>query len=218
MRLYCAASPPGAPLIVQGVRIDWPLGDACKMGSTPDSSVIATTPPDAPELSDVATIMTASPFCKSVRLEAGILEIACCKSPPCPPAPPRPAPPLAPGPPGPRGAPPLSPLLCSKADPPAGADGADPAPPPGAPLAFVPAGGVSEPPFNLAAILCAIGAGNFLNCDVCEIRTTTGFFVTKSCTVIMFVPASIELIVPEIFRNEPDTTSSAVSSPPSALF
>jgi hypothetical protein len=28
MRLYCAASPPGALLIDQGVRIDWPLGEA----------------------------------------------------------------------------------------------------------------------------------------------------------------------------------------------
>src|ERR1700722_4820096 len=113
MRLHCAASPPGAPLIVQGVRIDWPLGEACKIGSTPDSSVIATTPPTAPELSDVATIITASPFCKSARLDGDILETACCKPPPSPPAPPRPpAPFAAPAPPGPRCAP-VSPLRCS---------------------------------------------------------------------------------------------------------
>src|SRR5580704_11978863 len=160
MRLHCAASPPGAPLIVQGVRIDWPLGEACKIGSTPDRSVIATTLPDAPVLSAVATIITASPFCKSVRLEGGILEIACCKSPPCPPAPPRP-PPFAPGPPGapcPRAAP-VSPLRCSSAEPVAGAAGAEPAPPPGAPPPLAPAG-ASDPPFNRTAILCAIGAGS----------------------------------------------------------
>src|ERR1700722_4446247 len=226
MRLHCAASPPGAPLIVQGVRIDWPLGEACKIGSTPDSSVIATTPPGAPVLSDVATIIPASPFCKAARLEGGSLGIACCKAPPCPPAPPRAAPPFAPVPPfapaGPRGAP-VSPLRCSSAEPPADAAGADPAPPlappPAAlPPALAPTGASPEPPFNRAAILCAIGAGSFRNCDVCEICTTTGFFVTRSCTVIVFVAASIELIVPEIFRKEPDTTSSAASSPPSALF
>src|ERR1700742_4336017 len=113
MRLHCAASPPGAPLIDQGVKIDCPLGDACKIGSTPDNSVIATTPVELPELSDVATIITASPFCKSAKFDAGILEIACCKSPPCPPAP---VPPRAP--PAPR-CPPASPLFCSSAEPPA---------------------------------------------------------------------------------------------------
>src|SRR5437868_8960756 len=45
--VHCAAaSPPGAPFKLQGVRMDCPLfGEACRMGSTPASNVIAVTPP-----------------------------------------------------------------------------------------------------------------------------------------------------------------------------
>ena len=56
--------------------MDWPLlGDACRIGSTPASKVMAVTPEVCG--SDVATIMTASPFRKSARAAAGTRLSAC---------------------------------------------------------------------------------------------------------------------------------------------
>src|SRR5260370_20314990 len=48
------------------------------MGSTPPSSVITVDGPLAPP--SVATIITASPFCKSANAAAGMRLIICCRS------------------------------------------------------------------------------------------------------------------------------------------
>src|SRR2546423_10309381 len=64
--------------------MDWPVGDACRIGSTAASTVIAVTAPlSAP---DVATTMMASPLLRSARVAAGIRAITCWRSdgPPCP--------------------------------------------------------------------------------------------------------------------------------------
>ena len=58
--------------MLQGGRIiDWapPLGEASRIGSTPLSSVIAVTAPDA--FPAVETIITASPFWRSARVARG---------------------------------------------------------------------------------------------------------------------------------------------------
>src|SRR6266704_472665 len=75
-----AASPPGALPRLQGVRIveALALGEASRMGSTPPSKVIAVGAPFGPP--SVATTMTASPFCKSARVAAGMRLIAGCRS------------------------------------------------------------------------------------------------------------------------------------------
>src|SRR6266702_6304183 len=97
-----ASSPPGVLPRLQGVRIveALALGDASRIGSTPPSKVIAVGAPFGPP--SVATTMTASPFCKSARVAAGMRLIACCRSGAPPPAglPIPAAPPPAPGPPG----------------------------------------------------------------------------------------------------------------------
>ncbi len=49
------------------------------------------------------------------------------------------------------------------------------------------------------------------------IFTATIFLLNRSCTEIVLVAGSIAVMGPAIFRNEPDTISSAVNSPPSAL-
>src|SRR5689334_16469350 len=93
------ASPPGASLKLQGERIVEALlfGDACRIGSTPPSSVITDGTPLGPP--SVARIITTSPFCNSARVAAGMRLMACWKS-PLPPAPlPGPAGPFAPAPP-----------------------------------------------------------------------------------------------------------------------
>ena len=64
---------------------------------------------------------------------------------------------------------------------------------------------------------CAIGSGSFFSCEMAATFTTTGFFVAKSFTVIDCAGASIEVTVPAMLRNDPDTISSAANEPPSAL-
>src|SRR5216684_3121596 len=89
-----AASPPGALPRLQGVRIveALALGEASRMGSTPPSKVIAVGAPFGPP--SVATTMTASPFCKSARVAAGMRLIICCRSAAPPPGLPIPPDPL----------------------------------------------------------------------------------------------------------------------------
>jgi hypothetical protein len=55
--------------------IAWLAGEAVKMGSTPASNVIAVTPPDV--VPSVVTIITASPFCKSAIVAAGMRLSIC---------------------------------------------------------------------------------------------------------------------------------------------
>jgi hypothetical protein len=73
--LYCDASPPGAPPPrFHGVSIiaELPLGAACRIASTPLSTVIAVWGLVA--VPSVARMMTASPFCRfiSAKLVDGI--------------------------------------------------------------------------------------------------------------------------------------------------
>src|SRR5258708_40064739 len=80
-----AASPPPPLLRLQGERIveGLLLGEASRMGSTPPSKVITVDTPFGPP--SVATTMTASPFCKSASVAAGMRPIICCRSPEPPP-------------------------------------------------------------------------------------------------------------------------------------
>ena len=64
---------------------------------------------------------------------------------------------------------------------------------------------------------CAIGSGSLRTCESDVMRTVMGFFVARSCTVMLFAEASMDEIVPAIFRNVPQTISVAVNSLPSAL-
>src|SRR5712692_5123557 len=91
-----AASPPGALLRLHGERIveGLLLGEASRMGSTPPSKVITVDTPFGPP--SVATIMTASPFCKSASVAAGMRLITCCRS-AAPPPPDLPIPLAPPG-------------------------------------------------------------------------------------------------------------------------
>src|ERR1700674_5827149 len=90
-----AASPPLPLPRLHGERIvdALLLGEASRIGSTPPSKVITVDTPFGPP--SVATTMTASPFCKSANVAAGIRLIVCCRSavPPLPglPIPPDPA-------------------------------------------------------------------------------------------------------------------------------
>src|SRR6267143_5362898 len=95
-----AASPPPPLPRLHGERIveGLLLGEASRMGSTPPSKVITVDTPFGPP--SVATTMTASPFCKSASVAAGMRLIICCRSPeppppglPIPPDPPDSAPP-----------------------------------------------------------------------------------------------------------------------------
>src|SRR5258708_2150792 len=74
-----------------------------------------------------------------------------------------------------------------------------------------------EVPFRRAAIRCAMGGGSLRNCDSAVIFTVMDFFETKSWTVMVPADASSAEIGPAIFRNVPETISSAVNSAPSAL-
>src|ERR1019366_7209122 len=82
----------------------------------------------------------------------------------------------------------------------------------GARLISVPAA-----PFNRIAMRCAISAGSFFICESGDTFTTTALLRIASCTVIVLLAASIALMVPAIFRNAPETTSSALTSLPSGL-
>src|SRR6516225_11696478 len=91
-----ASLPPPPLLKLHGVRIDvaCPCGEACRMGSTPPNSIITV---GCESLSpEVATIITASPFWKSLNGVGGSRLSICCKSPPPRPPGPPPAPPGAP--------------------------------------------------------------------------------------------------------------------------
>ena len=97
------------------------------MASTPLSSVIAVTPPEAPP--SVATIITASPFCKSASVAGGIRFRICWRSGAQPDR----------GPPGP---------------PPVGGTPAEGAAAGAPPPVLVPFGGPpADPPFNRMAII-----------------------------------------------------------------
>ena len=82
-----------------------------------------------------------------------------------------------------------------------------PFPPPAAPPAF----------FSRMAMRCAISAGSFFICESADTFTTTALFPIASCTVIVLFAVSIALMIPAIFRNVPETTSSALTSLPSGL-
>src|SRR5882724_8905598 len=88
------APPSPGELRLHGERIvDAVLfGEACRIGSTPPSSVI--TVDGVVAVPSVATSITASPFCKSPSVAAGMWLMTCWKSDP----PARPIPPLVPGP------------------------------------------------------------------------------------------------------------------------
>src|SRR5467141_4173952 len=75
-----AASPPLPLPRLHGERIvdALLLGEASRMGSTPPSKVITVDCPFVPP--SVATIITASPFCRSASFAAGMRLIICCKS------------------------------------------------------------------------------------------------------------------------------------------
>src|SRR5713226_7149940 len=94
-----AASPPPPLLRLHGERIVDAvlLGEDSRMGSTPPSRVITVDRPFAPP--SVATIMTASPFCRSDSVAAGMRLIICCRS-AAPPPPGLPVPPDLRPPPG----------------------------------------------------------------------------------------------------------------------
>src|SRR5450755_4077972 len=97
MRYGVPASPPGAPLRLHGESIeDAPVGDPCRIGSTPASSVMVVT---SVLLPSVPTSITASPFCKSEIFAAGMRLIICCKSIAPPPRRSRPPPPALAAPP-----------------------------------------------------------------------------------------------------------------------
>src|SRR5580658_6958383 len=67
---HCAASPAGASRLQGGNIIAWPpLGEACKMGSTPATRVITVALPET--VPSVETIITASPFWTSERDAGG---------------------------------------------------------------------------------------------------------------------------------------------------
>ena len=163
-------------------------GEADKMGSTPPSSVMAVTSPEF--VPCVETIMTASPFCKSASGDGGTRLTICCRS-ACAPPPGRAFPPAPPG-------------RCSP-------------PPWRAPSGAAPAGAPLGTPFNRAAKPWATCAGNLKTCDLDVTLTSTGFLVTRSVTVSVPAAASIVLMVPDMLRNDPETTSSAAKSPPLAL-
>src|SRR6267143_7302900 len=101
------------------------LGEASRMRSTPPSKVITVDTPFVPP--SVATTITASPFCKSANVAAGMRLIVCCRS-AVPPLPGLPIPP----------------------DPP------DAEPPGCEPLGFVIASAFAGEPVRRMAIRCAI--------------------------------------------------------------
>ena len=72
-------------------------------------------------------------------------------------------------------------------------------------------------PFNRMAILWAIIGGSLRSWESDVTFTRTGFFVFKSVTLIVLWPALMEETVPAMFRNDPETISSAVNSLPSSL-
>ena len=59
--------------------------------------------------------------------------------------------------------------------------------------------------------------GSLRNWESAVNLTSTGFFVFKSVTLIVFWLTSIEETVPAMFRNDPETISSAAKSLPSSL-
>jgi hypothetical protein len=67
------------------------------------------------------------------------------------------------------------------------------------------------------AILWAIMGGSLRSWESDVNLTSTGFFVFKSMTLIVFSLTSIEATVPAMFRNDPQTISSAANSLPSSL-
>src|SRR5258706_11138538 len=155
-----AASPPLPLPRLHGERIvdALLLGEASRMGSTPPSKVITVDTPFAPP--SVATTITASPFCKSASVAAGMRLIVCCRSA----APPLPGLPIPPDPPDaePPGCEPLGFVVAS-------AFAAEPAP------FGVGAFGCASVgvPFRRMAIRCAICAGSLRNCDSAAILTVT---------------------------------------------
>src|SRR5260370_4315687 len=162
-----AASPP--PLLPrlhgEGMVEGLLRGEASRRGSTPQSKVITVDTPFGPP--SVATTMTASPFCKSASVAAGMRPIICCRSPE-PPPPGLPIPPDLPEP-GLSDGVPLGfmvglPLTAAPAAPVAHAD------------RFTSGGS----PFRRMAIRCAIGAGSLRDCDSAVILTMTCFFETRS--------------------------------------
>src|SRR5438046_8343686 len=131
------ASPPTPVPRLHGERIVDGLlfGEASRIGSTPPSRVMTVGTPLAPP--SVATIMTASPFCRSASVMGGMRLIACCKSPEPPPAPILPIPP-EPDPP--------------EAEPLGLVDGSESAAEPALPVVGVVEGASAGVPFRRAAI------------------------------------------------------------------
>ncbi len=89
---------------------------------------------------------------------------------------------------------------------------------------FAPAGlpGPACPPLpgaprNSSAIFWAVAAGSWRNSESGVTFTTTGALAIRSITVISFAPALTASTAPAMFRNDPETTSAAMSSVPSAL-
>src|SRR6266481_8731580 len=162
-----AASPPPPLLRLHGERIvdALLLGEASKIGSTPPSSVITVYGPLAPP--SVATIITASPFCKSANAAAGMRLIICCRS-AMPPSPDLPVPSDPPD------VEPLTGAVLRFGDCSALA---------GDPLPFAEVAdedATVEAPFKRAAICCATGGGSLRNCDSGVILTVMGFLAAKS--------------------------------------
>src|SRR5260370_5514677 len=160
-----AASPPPLLPRLHGERIVEGLlrGEASRRGSTPQSKVITVDTPFGPP--SVATTMTASPFCKSASVAAGMRPIICCRSPE-PPPPSLPIPPALPEPGlsdgGPLGFMGGLALTAGPAPPVADADGRT-------------SGGR---PFTRMAMHWAIGAGSLRDCHSAVILTLTGVLGT----------------------------------------
>src|SRR5260370_9006938 len=158
-----AATPPPLLPRLHGERIveGLFLGEASRMGSTPPSKVITVDTPFGPP--SVATTMTASPFCKSASVAAGMRPIICCRSPEPPPPglpipPDLPEPDLSEG--GPLGFMVGLALTAGPAAPVADADGC-------------PSGGI---PFMRMAIRCRIGPASLRYCDSSVLLTMTVSF------------------------------------------
>jgi hypothetical protein len=107
----------------------------------------------------------------------------------------------------------MSPPLPPARPPPASAPAGMPDAAPGAAAPEAP-GGV---PFKRAAIRWATMGGSILSCESPVIFTVTGFLLNRSLTVRVPLEASTSLSRPAMFRKEPETISSALRSPPSAL-
>jgi len=161
-----------------------PLGAERRIGSTPPRSVITVS--GSFPFPCVVTTMTASPFCKSESVAAGMRAIICWKSPP-----PRP---LC-GTPG-------AALCCEfSATWPCG-DGADA---PGPPADWF---------LSRAASPSANCAGSLRICDSPLIFKVTSDLDVSSCTTSELDEASLLITVPAMLRNVPETISVAASSAP----